>query len=73
MMCWCGVLSLVCRNAAICVRISWLLFACVLQKCMDVKSMVVCPSVAAWSSRARTVRACHACFAMFVSGAKEMV
>ena len=73
MMCWCGVLSLVCRNAVTCVRISWLAFACLLQKCMEVKSMVFCPSVAGCSSRARTVRACHACFGVFVSGENEMV
>ena len=73
MTCWLCVLSLVDRNAVTCVRISWLSLACLLQKCMEVKSMTVCASDAGCSSLARTVRACHACFAVFVSGENEMV
>ena len=73
MMCWFGVLSRVCRNHVTCVRISWLLFALSWSKCMEVKSIVVCVSIAGCSSRARTVRACHANVAACVSGANEMV
>ena len=73
MMCCCGVLSSVCRNPVSCVRISWLLFALSWSTCMEVKSMVVCVSVAGCSSRARTVRACHANFAVSVSGANDIV
>ena len=35
--------------------------------------MTVCPSDAGRSSFARTVRACHACFAVCVSGENDMV
>ena len=73
MMCWFGVLSRVCRNPVTCVRISWLLFALSWSKCMEVKSMVVCVSVAGCSSRAPTVRACHANFVVSVSGVNDIV
>ena len=54
-------------------RISWFVFALLLSKCMEVKSIVVCPSVAGWRSLARTVRACHANCDVCVLGAKDMV
>ena len=73
MTCWLGELSMVDRNAVTCVRNSWLSLACTLQKCMDVKSMTVCESDAGCRSLARTVRACHACFAVCVPGENEMV
>ena len=72
-MCWCGVLRMLCRNAATCVRISWFLLAFVLSKCMEVKSIVVVPSVAACRSLARTVRACQANLCVCDFGAKDIV
>ena len=73
MMCWFGVLSRVWRNAQACVRISCFLFALSWSMCIDVKSMVDCVSVAGCKRRARTVRACHANFAVFVSGENDIV
>ena len=72
-MCWLVVLSIVCRNAAICVRMVWLRFARVLSMWMVVKSTVVCPLSLALCSFARTVRACQPMFADFVSGVYDMV